>query len=223
MSTTVDGTFVKSEVSAFKTLAHEPETIDIPNLDLNANFSIGYAQFYLDPNSIGKIKLLNKHFTFIECVDSVRHSYGFFPLHKNRITFEVELKALETYPKTSFQIFCMSKEEFSEYMERCYLKKSWTFNQNGTGVFENENLKGIIRFGTTVNPNTMYVDVFSKKTAMTQRVLVRTDSPEKTRESLLSLISSFSYLIEKPMDKNAIKQMAFDVLSRHPKFQAETP
>ena len=223
VSTIVDGTFVESEVSALKTLAYKSETIELPTLDINANFSLGYAQCYIDPNLIGTIKFLHKHIAFIECTGSEKYLYAFFSPNRNRINFEVELKALDTYPKTEFQIFCMSKKEFSEYMEDCELKQSWTFNQNGTGIFENENLKGIIRFGSALRPARMCVDVSSKTLPLSQRILVKSSSPEKSRAILLSLISSFSYIIEQPLDKGELKQMAFDTLSQHPKFQPDTP
>lgn len=211
------------EVSTVTTLAHEPEIIDLPQFDLNTNFSLGYAQCYIDPNLINTIEFRFEIAVSVNSPESEKLFFGFFNPLEEDISFEDELKAMRTYPKSYFQICCMTKDEFSEYLAWCFLKTSGKFNENGFGIFENDNIKGFIRFGTAYNPAHMYVDIYSKKYSINQGITVISSSPEKTRMIILSLLSSYRYLADRPLEETALKQMVSNALSQHPKFQPDTP
>ena len=112
----------------------------------------------------------------------------------------------------------MPEHEFREYMISCFLKTAYMYNQNGIGIFENNNIKGVVGFGAVHEPYRMVADVYSKDTAIAQTIMVRSDSPEKTEEILLSILSSYTYLIEQPLDDDALNEIIVDSLGSHPLF-----
>ena len=223
------------EVSKLNTISHKPQKVEFSSSDSNTNLSLGYARFVLEPKKLIKIRLSGLVLIF-ECEG---YTIGFLPPKKPRAfsdieyvtyfkrellpedAFDSQVKIANTLPKTYLQIFLMPKYEFNKHMMFCFLKTAYMHNQNGIGIFENDNIKGIIGFGAVHAPYAMVADVYSKDTAIVQEILVTSDSSEKTKTILFSILSSYKYLIEQPLDDTALEKAIIGALGSHPLFHFE--
>jgi hypothetical protein len=226
-------------VSALNTISHKPVKIEIPPSNYKNNFSLGYAEFYLDQNDVCEITIINEQMVLIKC-DT--YGIGFFPPTETIVLpsdkndhskskpeslpkdlYQALVKAAYAGPKTYLQIFSMPTYKFNEYMELCMFKTMFGNNQNGIGIFETDRIKGLIGFGEVQFPNKMVINVFSADSAINQNIVVRSDSPEKTRKIVMALLSSYNYLIEKPMNDSDLQKVIFDKVSVHPLFRKDNP
>jgi hypothetical protein len=223
------------EVSTLNTISHKPQRIELSSRASNTNLSLGYAGLALELKEIIKIRLSGLTLIF-ECKG---YSIGFLPPKKPRAfsdveyvtyfdrellpgdAFDAQVKIANILPKTYLQIFFMPKHEFNEYMTFCFLKTANMYNQNGIGIFENDNIKGVIGFGAAHMPYQMVADVYSKNTSVAQEIMVMSDSAEKTKTILFSILSSYKYLIQQPLDDTALKEAIVGALSSHPLFHLE--
>ena len=221
------------------TISHKPVKIEIPPSNCKNNFSLGYAEFCLDQNDVCEITIVKEQIVSIKCgtyfmcflpptkridlpPDNKNHSKLGRELMPNDF-YQIQLKAAYASPKTYFQVFSMWTDEFAEYMTLCMFKTMYTANQNGIGVFETDKIKGLIGFGEVIFPNKMVVDLFSADSAIYQNIVIRSDSPEKTREIVLALLSSYTYLIEKPLNDSELQQLIFNTICLHPLFHEDNP
>lgn len=223
------------EVSKLNTISHKPQKVELSSSDSNNNLSLGYASLALELKEIIKIRLSGLTLLF-ECKG---YSIGFLPPKKPRAfsdveyvtyfnrellpedAFDAQVKIANTLPKTYLQIFFMPKHEFNEHMTFCFLKTVYMYNQSGIGIFENDNIKGVIGFGAVHDPYRMVADVYSKDTSIAQEILVMSDSSEKTETILFSILSSYKYLIEQPLDDTALEEAIIGALGSHPLFHLE--
>ncbi len=227
------------EVSTLDTLAQKAVKFEIKPSYAKNNFSLGYAEFYLDQNDVCEITIVNEQIVSIKC-DT--YFIGFLPPtepidlspdnnNQSQLTpefppkdfYQAQVKAAYACPKTYFQIFFMSGYEFAEFMYLCMLKTMFINNQNGIGIFETDKIKGLIEFGEVQSPNKMVIDLYSADSAISQEIIVKSDSPEKTKDIILSLLSSYRYLIEKPLNESDLQQLILDKLSSHPLFHEYNP
>jgi hypothetical protein len=218
------------EGSVLNTLSLIPLEIKLDHLSSEAVFSLGYAVVCIDQNEIQEIKVRNASidvkgdkysilfrppFEAVKTTDlALEHSYDKRAVLKilPDDPFDAEVKIAQTLPKTFFQICFMSSEEFGGYMTRCFLKTVDRFNQKGIGIFETDNIKGLLGFGDASRPQQMLAMVFSKNSAVSQGIIVTSDSPERTKDIMFSLLSSYTYLIEEPPDEPTLNKLISDAL-----------
>lgn len=227
------------EISALNTISHKPVKIELHSSYSQNNFSIGYAEFYLDQNDVCEIRIVNEQILLIKCdtynigilpptepislvPDSNNHLMSKMESLPNDF-YQAQIKAAYVGPKTYFQIFCMSREEFSEYMELCLLKMMISTNENRIGIFEIDRIKGLIGFDDVRFPNKMVIDLYSADSNISQEIIVNSDSSEKSREIVSTLLSSYKYLIEKPLNDFDLQKVIFDKIGTHPLFRKDNP
>jgi hypothetical protein len=227
------------EVSALKKISHKPIKIEIQPSSSKNNFSLGYAEFYLDQNDVCEITIINEQIVLIKCYT---YSIGFLPpaesitvaddINKHseakpellpKDFYQARVKAAYVGPKTYFQIFFMPTNEFAEYLTLCMIKLMFSTNESSIGIFETDRIKGLIGFGGMRLPNRIFIDLYTADSKISQEIIVNSDSPEKTREIALSLLSSYNYLIEKPLNDSVLTQVIFDKVSVHPLFRKDNP
>jgi len=97
-------------------------------------------------------------------------------------------------------------------MTRCFLKTVHRYNQKGIGIFETDSIKGLLRFGAASHPCKMVADIFSKNSVVVQEILITSDSEEMTKDIMFSLLSSYTYLIDKPPNESTLKELIYNAL-----------
>ncbi len=235
------------EFGYLKTLGQKPVIIEFPKVTPAPNFSIGYAQFYIDPNTIRTIRFAEPHMAiFIDCYDYhlgflapavpakmfnsrtkeaaklPGKAAGLFKLMTEDL-FEAHVKISSALPRTYFQIFFMSDDNYAEYSTLCLFKTMLIHNDNGIGIFRTNTTKGIVRFGAVDKPSQMLAEVFSKDACLSQDIVVTSKSPEKSKAALLSLLSTYTLLIDKVPEEPALRKAILDNLATHPNFAFNRP
>jgi hypothetical protein len=214
--------------------------LDIPN-NSGPVLSLGFAYVGIEPNSINLIsywKDVNSINVYIDSNDcrflinwpwattwsttdsnSIRSSSLPSILTKDPFGYEFGVKAANTMPKTYIEIFFMHPKEFLEYLTLAGAKAQNVMNQNGISNFETENIRGIVRFGQRKSPGVFAIEVFCKEANICQDIRVISKDPAKSKEVLLSLLSSYKFLISEVPDEDSLKELILSEITKHDKFQ----
>jgi hypothetical protein len=211
-----------SKPSALETLRIKPEKIEIPESNHANLFSFGYAETNIKPASIQYIKYYKKTgLTF--GVDSNEITYFFLmPQRPDDLTYDVEVQAANVLPMKYSTIFFMNCRTACErIMTANILKISNPHNQRGIGLFETKQIKGLIRFGTQKNPGSIIADIYSKDDNISQIIGVSSCSAEKSKNTMIEILSSYRYVIEDANDVNTTNELIMNQFSNDSKFTIE--
>jgi len=205
---------------ALETLSIKPQQVKLPEPNNSCVFSLGFAEMPLCPNSISSIRY-NKGTGLICRNDSNSITYFFLlPENPAEITYDLQVKTANAMPINYSEIFFSKPSSIYCRIRSAYIfKVSNTFNQNGIGLFETENIKGIIHFGAKNYPYTLMADIFSKDGNISQSIMILSKSPEKGKEAMFSLLSSYWFTISQVKDSNFLDELIINQLSSNSKFE----
>lgn len=211
-----------SKPQALEILSVEPQNIKLPEPNLDCNFSLGFAEMSLCPNSINTISY-RPQIGVICRTDSNCLTYSFLPPdNPAEVTYEVLVKAANVMPLKYSEIFFSKPYSIYYRIMTAYIfKVSQSFNQKGIGLFETKNIKGLIHFGSQKNPYNIMADVFSKDGNISQLISVCSGSPEKSKEAMFSLLSSYRLTISQANDSNYLDELVMSQLSGNSKFEID--
>jgi hypothetical protein len=218
---------------ALETLSIKPQIINLPEHKESCLFSLGFAEMSLCPDSINAVRY-HKRLGLICKTDSNSFTYNFlFPQDSVDVNdwaqkrifgikdfYDLELSTVNAQPWTYSRIFLSKPCKSMPYiLLLAKFKISDSFNERGIGLFETDNIKGFIGFGTKKNPCGIKADIFSKDGKIEQTVVVQSDSAEKSKEALFSLLSSYRFMISSPEDVNVLDEMVMAEFSDNNKFK----
>ena len=229
---------VLSSRDGLANLSGKPSTLDIPQDNNIPNLSLGYALASVPSESINAITVIDDSFitvatdkfklsfsppwaSILSTTDSNSIQSSSLPsiLAKDPRSYEFGTKAANTMPKTYIDIFFMHPKEFLEYLILAGAKAMNVMNQNGISNFEAENIRGIVRFGQRKSPGVFAIEVFSKETNICQDITIISKDPAKSKEVLLSLLSSYKFLISEVPDEDSLRELILTEIKKHEKFQ----
>jgi hypothetical protein len=207
---------------ALETLSIKPQQVILPQPNNSCVFSLGFAEMPLCPNSIRTIRY-NKGLG-VSCRDDSNSITYLFALPRNpsEITYDLQLKMANTRPINYSEIFFSNIDEVVCRIRSAYIfKVSNVLNQNGIGIFETERIKGLIRFGRKKYPDEIEAEIFSKDGKVTQDILVISESPQKSKEAMFSLLSSYWITIPQAdvNDSNYLDKLIMGQLSGNSKLE----
>lgn len=226
-------------------LSGKPSRLEVPQDNNNPVLSLGYARVGIPPESIGMITCIGDAKTHIvvatnECKflfippcsstwsildpNSVRTSRLPSIFRYDPFGYNFGVRAANTMPKGYATIFFMHPQEFLEYLILAAAKAQEVMNQNGVGYFETEYIRGIIHFGDIKRPGIFFVTVYSKEANILQNIRVSFNDPAKSKKALLSLLSSYRFVVTKIPDEDTLQQLIITEIRKHDKFkQVEQP
>ncbi len=226
---------IVSKPLALETLSIKPRKIVLPEPNQSCVFSLGFADIPLCHNSINSISY-RPEYGLICRTDSNCLTYFFLlpdsPLEVNTITkysicdikdyYDLQVKAANAMPVKYSEIVFSDPCVMVPYIVPFALfKVNNHLNQKGIGLFESEDIKGLIRFGTKNNPCSIQAEIFSKDGNITQCITILSDSPAKSSEALLALLSSYRFTISQVKDSNFLDELIINQLSGNSKFEME--
>jgi hypothetical protein len=229
---------VLSSPNGLANLSGKPSTLEIPQDNNIPILSLGYALAGVPSESINAIKVIGDSSIIVateefklsfvppwastwSTTDSNSIQSSSLPsiLAKDPFSYEFGVKAANTIPKSYLKIFFMHPKEFLEYLILASAKAQNVMNQNGISNFETENIRGIVRFGQRKNPGVFAIEVFSKEANICQDIRIISKDPAKSKEALLSLLSSYKFLISEVPDENSLRELILKEIKKHEKFQ----
>jgi hypothetical protein len=206
---------------ALETLSIKPQRVVLPQPNNSCVFSLGFAEAPLCPNSISLIRY-NKGLGVSCRNDSNSITYLFsLPGNPDEITYDLQVKMANAMPINYSEIFFSKLSNVCCRIRSAYIfKVSDVFNQNGIGIFETERIKGLIRFGRKKYPGEIEAEIFSKDGKIRQNVLVISESPQKSKEAMFSLLSSYWITIPQAdvNDSNYLDELIMGQFSGNSKF-----
>ncbi len=221
-----------SEPLAMETLSIKPQIIELSQPNNSCVFSLGFAFVPLCPDSISSIRY-TKDTGLIFKTDSNSITYYFLlpdrPLDVNEIT-KYSKGSIKDYYDLQVRIASLTLKKYSEIFfnpHKMWLDiilarfKTDPFNQRGIGLFETDNIKGIIRFGPKNNPCSLMVEIFSNDGNITQLITVASESPQKSKEALFSLLSSYQFTISQVPEINFLDELIVNELGGNSKFKID--
>ena len=225
---------ISSRPLALKTLSIEPKIVEFPEANQPCLFSIGYADTQLCPESVNSIRYIH-NLGLIFRADSNNVIYFLMPGLPNEVNsteqkvfgvndyYDWNVKAAEAKPKKYSEIFFQNTRKVNLYtMLFVFNKINNSFNQRGIEFFETENIKGFLRLGSLERANNnIMAEFFSKDGKITQNVHVTSESQEKSKEAMLSLLSSYRFTIDQADDPNVIEDLILKQFSDNSKFVIE--
>lgn len=235
---------IASKPDKLKHLSAPCFEIKLPDEQQSMNgISIGYTQVPTDSANIERIKFYEELGVIV--IDSNSVSYLFMspwetsksepnseellaepalidsnwqPIPSEEL-YSIYLKTAQTMPKKYWEIFMMNGQEFKTYVVRATLKTVESYNYKGIGVFETDQIKGLLRFGSADSPSTMYAIVFSKQSDITQGIRVKSDFEGKSEDAMFSLLSSYRFLITELPEQDQLCQSISSELEKHDTFE----
>jgi len=221
-----------------KNLSENPFNIIFPTAINDEPFSIGYAQTYIPQNEIKSIQL--KHnMLYVQC-----ENYGimFMPPLTNKSSkytaveilngiklektiknpqqeYDWNLKTEKTLPSDDWTILMQSKDDFEKYFHLALFKTMDSARQNGIGLFQNENIKGIIHFGSEKKPTTVKAQVYSATQQITQDIFVESDNPDISANIIIDLLANYRFTINDPPQDKKLQDMIIAKFDNNTKFR----
>lgn len=228
---------VLSRPDGLANLSGKSSTLEIPQDNNTPILSLGYAFANVPSESINAITVISDESIVVATEE---FKLAFFPpwastwstdsnsiqssslpstLAKGPFSYEFGVKAANTLPKTCIEIFFMHPKEFMEYLTLAGAKAMNVMNQNGISNFETENIRGIVRFGQRKYPGVFAVEVFCKEANICQYIRVISKDPVKSKEVLLTLLSSYKFIISEVPDEDSLRELILTEITKHEKFQ----
>jgi hypothetical protein len=202
-----------------ETLSIKPQQVKLSEPNNFCVFSLGFAEIPLCPNSISTIRY-HKGLGVICRNDLNNITYSFLPPENPaKITYDLQVKMANTMPMKYSEIFFSKSCSIYRIGSAYIMKVSNPFNQRGIGFFETEDIKGLIHFGSQKNPYNIAADIFSKYGNINQFVVICSESPEKSKEAMFKLLSSYRFTISEANDSNVLDKLIMSQLSGNSKLE----
>jgi len=209
-----------------------PQTIDIPQVETESVLSLGYVEISIYPNDVNEIKIFDGcividcniiGFGFLQPVNmnyqDVNHSApSNLSSHESEFIedfYAFAVKSANIQPKSWLDIVTMTSEQFAEYFPLVWYKVSRYNSQNGILIFDTPETKGLIYLGEYSKPGRIEVEVHSKRSKLSQTIIVKSDSPQKSKDALLSLLASYKLLITEELEMEDLQEMMLQGLANH--------
>lgn len=129
------------------------------------------------------------------------------------------LKVVSTMPKKYYEIFLQPPEAFKEYMWLAISKGINFCINDEIAIVEAEYVNGIIYFGRPKEPGKVHAEIYSKKSNIGQGIHLCSASLEKSKKDMLSLVSSYRFVIPQVPDEDALHSMIVREIEKHDKFK----
>ena len=229
---------VLSRPNALANLSGKPGTLEIPQDSNTPILSLGYALANVPSESINAITVVDDSSIIVATEEfkllfippwastwsttdsnSIRSSTLPSIFSKDPFGYDFGFKAANTMSKSYFEIFFMQPKEFMEFLFLASAKAQNVMNQNGISTFETKNIRGIVRFGLRKSPGVLAIEVFCKEANICQDIRIISQDPAKSKEVLLSLLSSYKFLISEVPDENSLRELILTEIKKHEKFQ----
>jgi hypothetical protein len=238
--------FFSSQPEKLTRLAAQAIEIELPKKRGMAGVLLGYAQTPISSTNVEHIKFYGEINLVVIHLNTVSYRFELpwetsepEPRTKEPLSipplidikwrprpseelFQLELKAARMMPKKYREVLMMSNREFADYMEHAFVKTTVP-NQDGTGIFEAEQIKGFVHFGMGDTPTILYAEVFSKQSDITQVISVQSDSVEKSKEAMFFLLASYRFLITELPEQDKLRQLIVSELGKYETFEVVQP
>jgi hypothetical protein len=80
-------------------------------------------------------------------------------------------------------------------------------------------VRGLVRFERAERGGELGAEVYSKESNVWQDIIVRSDSAQKSKEALLSLLASYRFVIAEAPDERRLEELILSAIGGHPKFE----
>jgi len=148
------------------------------------------------------------------------HPLGQLTLEMIEEPYSWKVKVVNTVPKTYREVFSMKRDVFEEYICLALAKVIMPHAENGIGVFETETVRGIVYFGFGGEDKTkVKAHVYSRRSNISQGILVNSDTQEKAEKALLSVLASHRFVISEAPGKEELRKIIIEEVSKHDKFK----
>ena len=208
---------------ALETLSIKPQQVILPEPNNYCMFSLGFAEMPLCPDSISSIRYMKDTRGVVCRNESNRITYFFLPPENpDEITYDLRVKTANAMPINYSEIFFSKLSNVYCRIRSAYIfKVSDTFNENGIGIFETEKIKGLIRFGSKKYPYQIKAEIFSKDGNISQSIVIMSESPQKSKDAMFSLLSSYWITIPDAdvKDSNYLDELIMGQFSGNSKFE----
>ncbi len=225
-----------SRPGALAVLTLSPVRVDLPQNAGEPNISLGYARFRLDPEairsierrgndkSVVQIEVESAWFLFmspsantpLKLDEPVARAFPNAPVSQ----YDLMLRVARAAPKTWLELFLMPEGRFQVYLAEAVGKSATPRNEQGIGLFENDEIAGIIHFGEAARPGSLNAEVFSRRGDIAQGILLKAETTEEGLKRLQEILGSFSFTMERvPEGREDIGKLIFDALRGHPKLR----
>lgn len=225
-----------SRPGAFAVLSMSPIRVDLPRNTGEPNLSVGYARFRLDPESIRSIERRGNDKTVVQITIEGAELLFMQPVGNNPLELDDSaalafpngpgtyhdrtLQVAAAAPKKWLELFFMPEKRFQVYLAEAVVKTITPRNDLGIGLFETDEITGIIHFGEASNMGGLSAEVFSRKGDIAQGILLRAATKEEGLKRIQEILGSFQFTTEHaPERREDIAKLIFEALRGHPKFR----
>lgn len=198
-------------------LASRPSDIELSYADATMPFAMGYARTALPAGWSRSISIQGSAVHLVgqadervvlmpPCFDTSLSDDGNYSevLATTRVE-RVPLSALLT----------MSPRDFRLLAGRTYVKALNSYNANGIGHFETDDVRGIIRFGSGKAPGDVVVEVWSKSGRISQGMLIRTQDAAAAFRLARCVLCNLSYTVDRVPSEGELQKFLQDEVQGH--------
>ncbi len=130
------------------------------------------------------------------------------------------LAAAQTTEVAMAEVFFMSFSDFETLFSRTLAKANNGLNENGIGVFETDNIRGIIRYGARDTPGCINVAVWSKHGEVCQGIIIRATSSERALQLAQCVLFHLQYSVDHVPPTSELKRMIDNAITKNERFSA---
>jgi hypothetical protein len=130
-------------------------------------------------------------------------------------------RVLNVTPVSYLDVFFMGSATFKEHALLAWAK-GLTARGRSIGEFGNEHIQGFLHVSLFDNKNQSSADVFSGRGGVSQRLFVSADSPDISKEQILSILSSLTYTLETVPPEQELHGLIVSALRAHPRYVPDT-
>jgi len=133
--------------------------------------------------------------------------------------FGWSVRVARTMPKRYSEVFWADPDEFKEYLIFSIAKAVCFISASRIGVFEGEHIRGLVRFGVGGREGEIIAEIYSRESDVWQNIRVGSDSAERSREALMSLLASYRFSIDGVPEDEELEELILSAIGGHPKFE----
>jgi len=133
--------------------------------------------------------------------------------------FAWSVRVARTMPMKYSEVFTAEPDEFKEYLILSIAKAVLSVRASSAGIFEGRYVRGLVRFERAGRGGELSAEVYSKESNVWQDIIVRSDSAEKSKEALLSLLASYRFIIAEAPEEGKLEELIVSAIGQHPKFE----
>jgi hypothetical protein len=133
--------------------------------------------------------------------------------------FDWSVRVARTMPMRYSEVFGAEPDEFKEYLILSMAKAVGFIRARRVGIFEGEHIGGLVRFGVGGRDGEINAEIYSKNSSVWQNIRVRSDSAKKSKEALMSLLSSYRFVVAEVPEEEDLEELVLSAIGGHPKFE----